>query len=289
MSGNEKVLQPDPTDPPPQVKADEKQPVVTLFAKIRDDYISKVILLIIGYLLASVVSFMTPDTADIEYSKICRDKFYDKSLRHREVEWHYKDQTVETMSVCQFYIHNRTSKDIPGVKLYFRVVPKGESKVPEILSKNLYPPERLPRVGIKEVNEGIDNLYAFDIDVVKKTEEKDSYMAEFLFKGVSAPEMSVSTNTKDVTVEEFSVLRSLMRIGRFMVPIGLAIIVLTFWLGYLGDRKRFSSIYKMLSTDKRPGLSREQIDIVLGICIDSLRYYPKSLSRRVLSSIKKTE
>ena len=289
MSGNEKVHQPDSTALPTQVKADEKQPVVTLFSKIRDACISYVIPVIIGYSLASLVSFMTPDTANIEYRYGCRDKYFDKSRGLKEVEWQYKGETIEAMSSCQFLIYNRTSKDISGVRLHFSVITKGEGRVPEVLSKNLYPPKRLPRVGIKEVNDGIEKLYAFDIDVVKKTGDTEYYLADFLFKGVSAPEMSVSTNTQDVTVEEFSVLRTFMRAGRFIVPIGLAIFVLIVWSSYWPMRKKFSSFYNMLSTDKRLGLSGEQIDIVLGICIDSLKYRPKFLYRRVLSSIKKTE
>ena len=170
MSGNEKVHQPDPAALPTQVKADEKQPVVTLFSKIRDGCISNVIPIIIGYSLASLVSFMTPDTANIEYRYGCRDKYFDKSRGLKEVEWRYKGETIEAMSNCKFLIYNRTSKDISGVRLHFSVITKGEGRVPEVLSKDLYPPERLPRVGIKEVNEGIEKLYAFDIDVVKKLE-----------------------------------------------------------------------------------------------------------------------
>jgi hypothetical protein len=190
--------------------------------------VKKVLETIVIIFVSGVATLWFFGTPELEYRSGYRDKYFNiLSKAPKELTLEYRGERIENISVFDFNIFNRTLKDISGVRLYFRMSPKGAGKVPEIISKGLYPPTPLPEVGITEKDTGTENLYAFDIDTLKRTGSNSFYTVRFIFKGTETPEVAVSTLTKDVDIKEYSnwrdyiipILTSLAIMAGVFVPI----------------------------------------------------------------------
>jgi hypothetical protein len=166
--------------------------------------VKKVIETIVCIIVGGVVTLWAFGTPELEYKSGYRDKYFNVSKAPKELTLGYRGEIIENISVFDFNIFNRTLKDISGVRLYFKITPKGAGKVPEIISRGVYPPAPLPEIGIIEKETGKENLYAFDIETLKRTGGNSFYTARFIFKGTEAPEIAVSTFTKDVDIREYS-------------------------------------------------------------------------------------
>jgi hypothetical protein len=168
--------------------------------------------------------------------------------------------------------------------------PKGAGKVPEIISKGLYPPTPLPEVGITEKDTGTENLYAFDIDTLKRTGSNSFYTVRFIFKGTETPEVAVSTLTKDVDIKEYSnwrdyiipILTSLAIMAGVFVPIT----IIGEWWALRSRNRQLNCLSEALEKSANLALTSEQRQLVVDMCNKEFELRQSYFYRKMLSILE---
>ena len=107
--------------------------------------VKKVLETIIVIFVGGVATLWFFGTPELEYKSGYRDKYFNIPKAPKELTLVYRGEIIENISFFGFHIFNRTLKDISGVRLYFKMSPKGKDKVPEIISRGLLSTHSSPR------------------------------------------------------------------------------------------------------------------------------------------------
>lgn len=250
--------------------------------------VAKAIETIVVIIVGGVVTLWAFGTPELEYKSGYKDKYFNILAKvPKELTLEYRGERIENISVFEFAIFNRTWKDISGVRLYFKITPKEEGKVPEIISRAVYPPTPLPEIGITEKETGTANLYAFDIDTLKRTGSNSFYLARFIFKGTETPGVAVSTLTKDVDIREYSNWREYL-IAFVVCFVLLAVVVLPMmileeWRTFRRRTRQLTRLSETLEKSASLGLTSEQRQLVVDMCDKELEIRPAYFYRKMRS------
>jgi hypothetical protein len=225
---------------------------------------------IVVAIVSGYVALWAFGTPELEYKSGYRDKFFNIYKAPDDLTLVYKGERIENISIFDFNIFNRTLKDISGVRLYFKITPKGDGKVYEIISKGVYPPAPLPEIGITEKQTEKENLYAFDIETLKRTGGNSFYTARFIFKGRETPEIAVSTFTSGVDIKEYSYWRDTIITSAItilvMALIYLPLVILGDWWGNRTRKRKLAHLSEALENSALLGLTSEQRELVVNMC-----------------------
>ena len=169
-------------------------------------------------------------TSQLEYKNGFKEQYFDIPAKvPDDLVIQYKGKKIENISVYDFAIYNRTFKDLKDVTIYFEVSEKKGINIPQIISRGIYSPSRLPEnIGINEIIQKEKNIYAFKIDVLKQTESDSYYLARFIFEGKTNPIINISIpKNAGIDIKEYSKWREYTILVSFLIGIILITIITT--------------------------------------------------------------
>jgi hypothetical protein len=151
--------------------------------------------LVVAFIGGAVTNVVTSNSI-LEYKSAFQDKYFEIAGKAPEdLEIQHKGRKLEDISVYDIYIHNRLQwfKEPENVKIFFEISEKENKPIPQLIVKKLYSPSNLPQgIGIESEEQNVKNLYAFNIKVVKKTDQRDPYIARFIFEGKETPNIKIT-------------------------------------------------------------------------------------------------
>jgi hypothetical protein len=129
-----------------------------------------------------------------------------------------------------------------------------------------------PGIGIREEKQSKKNLYAFNINVVKKTDRKDPYIARFIFEGIETPNVRVTSLPLNANVQIIPYLDWVDSIILVMYPLAIIFVMLIGSLIFLildklfFEEKRWirekSRLVTILSQTKGLELDKIKVDLI---------------------------
>ena len=257
------------------------------------DLVKEVIKAMIVAIVGGFVTLWAFGTPQLEYKSGYKDKIFNIYKAPNDLTLGYRSERIENISIFDFNIFNRTLKDISRVRLYFTIKPKGVGKVPEIISRGMYPPPHLPEIGITEKETEKENLYAFDIETFKRTGSDSFYSARFIFKGTETPEVGVTTFTEGVDIRKYSYWRDNLT----GIAIGLLIVALVFlplmifgeWSTFRIRKRQLTHLSEALENSALLGLTSEQRELVVDMCEKEFDFRPGYFYRKIQSILKRKQ
>jgi len=195
---------------------------------IAKNIFGKIIELTFTAIIGGFIAIYVFGTSQLEYKDGFKEQYFDIPAKvPDDLVIQYKGKKIENISVYDFAIYNRTFKDLKDVIIYFEVSGKKGMNIPQIISRGVYSPSRLPEnIGIHEVDQEEKNIYAFKIDVIKQTGSNSYYLARFIFEGKANPNINISIpKNAGVDIKEYSQWREYTILISFLIGIILIFII----------------------------------------------------------------
>lgn len=138
-------------------------------------------------------------TSELEYTRLSRDDYLAKAIGQQGLTMAYEGKPLKNVSIVDFIITNRASRQFTDVDLVFSV---DDSKSPmTLLSSGVIPPIGLPRDEVVE-EQPVKNTRTkkFRLKAIPKQYKTEYFDAFFLFDGEKAPSMSVVSFSNEVSI-----------------------------------------------------------------------------------------
>lgn len=159
--------------------------------------VKRVAYLFVGALL--VLGWNNWQTSDLEYRQGTKNGYLHTSLGQQGLTMAYEGKPLKNISVVEFTIFNRTSRQFSDVDLLFSVV--GPESQMTLVSSGIIPPHGLPHSEtVEELPVKDTRTKKFRLKVIPKQHDTDYFDAVFVFDGEKAPSMSVVSLSKDVSI-----------------------------------------------------------------------------------------
>lgn len=140
--------------------------------------------------------------SDLEYKMNSRDAYLSAPLGQQGLLMSFEGKPLKNVSVVEFNIVNRTSKQIANAELLFIVDDKAAN--PALVAGGVIAPRGMSST------ESIENLPAKDVNarkfrlkVVPKQRDGEYFHAVFVFEGERAPSMTISSASGDVSITPY--------------------------------------------------------------------------------------
>lgn len=136
--------------------------------------------------------------SDLEFRKLSRDAYLSTPLGQQGLTMAFSGKPLKNVSVVEFSIVNRTSKQVANADLVFTV---DDEESPTLVSGGVIPPRGMsaPET-IEELPSKDAKAKKFRIKVAPKQRDSEYFHAVFVFEGDKAPSMSVSSASGDVSI-----------------------------------------------------------------------------------------
>lgn len=170
--------------------------------------------------------------SDLEYKVTSRDGYLSAPLGEQGLTFSYDGKPLNNVSLVEFGIHNRTSKQFNDVTLMFSIDdPKGQFR---LVSGGILTPSGISRVDtIEEIPTKAPYTKSFLIKVIPKQKHSEFFHAVFVFDGDKAPKMSVVSLSKDAPIGSYHQWKDetkflLITIGVVFIFIAVMVFIGTF-------------------------------------------------------------
>jgi hypothetical protein len=199
------------------------------------------------------------------------------------------ENEIKNVSVLNYELFNRTFSDHEKVDIYLSIKDKNP---PKLISKKLYPPKRLSAKGITELKTNDPNLIGFNLNMLKTSKNGDHYLINLIFEGEKTPEISISTNNKNLEVVEYKKWKDYTKAG-LIVMAGYAIVLSPFALwAYFAEKRSKNRFLQTLCTSwgrEVGGLSADQVDYISAVFIEERDRKNEGFIQRIWKRITTTE
>jgi hypothetical protein len=177
-------------------------------------------------------------TSDLEYKRVSRNSYLSAPLGKQGLTMAYEGKPLKNVSVVEFGIFNRTSRQFGDVDLLFSVDdPKSQ---PTLVSSDIITPGGLPQADTVEKLPAKDTgTKIFRLKVIPRQRETEYFHAVFVFDGEKAPSMSVVSYSKDVSIRAYQDWKDIIKPGLLGVIIGIFVpIGVGTLIGYIAEPRR---------------------------------------------------
>lgn len=136
--------------------------------------------------------------SDLEYKQTSRDAYLSAPLGQQGLTMAYGGKPIKNVSVVEFTIYNRTSKQIGNADLLFKI---NDGATTALVSGGIFPPKGMSTAEtVEELPSKDEKAKKFRIKVMPKQRDSEYFHAVFVFDGDKAPSMSVSSTTGEVAI-----------------------------------------------------------------------------------------
>ncbi|HEY0833493.1 MAG TPA: hypothetical protein VGE72_06240 [Azospirillum sp.] len=169
------------------------------------DYKVSVITSVASVIILALLSWIGQQwlSSDLEYKTLSRDAYLSAPLGQQGLTMYHKDKKLDNVSVVDFGIFNRTSKQFNDVEVAFSI---GDPKYYDsLVSVGIITPNGTQSSEFAyELPSKDKGIKKFMIKVVPKNLGKKYFHIAFVFDGDKAPPMSVVSMTKDIAIDPHS-------------------------------------------------------------------------------------
>ncbi len=136
--------------------------------------------------------------SDLEYKQISRDAYLSAPLGQQGLAMAFNGKPLKNVSVVEFSIINRTSKQVANAEFVFTVDVENNTT---LVSAGIIPPRGMsaPEV-IEDLQTKDAKAKKFRIKVVPKQRDSEYFHAVFVFEGDKAPSMTLSSASGEVAI-----------------------------------------------------------------------------------------
>ena len=155
---------------------------------------------ITGVIVGALLLFIGQQwlSSDLEFSQVSRDAYLSAPLGQQGLAMTYNGKPLKNVSIVEFAIVNRTSKQVSNVELVFTV---DDDVSTALVSAGVIPPHGLSAAEvIEELPSKDTKARKFMIKVAPKQRGSEYFHAVFVFEGDKAPSMSASSVSGDVSI-----------------------------------------------------------------------------------------
>ena len=139
--------------------------------------------------------------SDLEFKQLSRNAYLSIPLGHQGLTMAFDGKPLKNVSVVEFSVINRTSKQIANADLVFTV---DDDSSPTLVSGGIIPPKGISAdEAIEELSSKDAKARKFRIRVIPKQRDSEYFHAVFVFEGEKAPSMSVSSSSGDVAIAPY--------------------------------------------------------------------------------------
>ena len=139
--------------------------------------------------------------SDLEFKQISRNAYLSTPLGHQGLAMAFDGKPLKNVSIVEFSIINRTSKQVANADLVFTVEDEAS---PTLVSGGIIPPKGISAAETVEEQPSKDaKAKKFRIRVIPKQRDSEYFHAVFVFEGEKAPSMSVSSASGDVAIAPY--------------------------------------------------------------------------------------
>jgi len=139
--------------------------------------------------------------SDLEFKQLSRNAYLSTPLGHQGLTMAFDGKPLKNVSVVEFSVINRTSKQVANADLVFAV---DDEASPTLVSGGIIPPKGISAAeAIEELSSKDAKARKFRIRVIPKQRDSEYFHAVFVFEGEKAPSMSVSSASGDVAIAPY--------------------------------------------------------------------------------------
>lgn len=158
--------------------------------------------------------------SDLEYQRAYKDGYLSAPLGQQGLAMAYNDKPLKNISVVEFGIYNRTQRQHNDVDIMFSVDDTKSS--PNLVSGGVIAPSGIPQSqSVEEIITNDPYVKKFRIKVLPKQNESEFFHAVFVFDGEKAPEMSVVSLSKEVSLISYQQWRDVFIALSVFLGLGL--------------------------------------------------------------------
>jgi hypothetical protein len=129
--------------------------------------------------------------SDLEYWASTKDKYLSTALGEQGLTMNYQGQSLNNVSVVEFAIANRTSKQFSDVELIFTI---DEKDAPALISSGITPPKGLSqKETVRLIPSEDSHARVFHLNTVPAQRDSEYFYAVFVFEGDKAPPMYITS------------------------------------------------------------------------------------------------
>jgi len=178
--------------------------------------------------------------SDLEYKIGSRDAYLSAPLGQQGLSMAFDGKPLKNVSVVEFSIVNRTSKQIANAELLFVVDDKAS---PTLVAGGVIAPRGMSSAEVVDTLPAKDsNARKFRLKVVPKQRDGEYFHAVFVFEGERAPNMTISSTSGDVSIVPYQQWKdtvvAFLYLGGFVFLLIAAQIALTSFIEYFWEPRR---------------------------------------------------
>lgn len=210
-------------------------------------------------------------SSTLEYEEGFKEQYFNKSNKLFDgLDIRFNGRKIDNISIYEFTIYNNSYEDLENVKIYFTLKPKEGKIIPNIINRGLFPPSNLPNNKIIELVQE-ENVFVYEIPLLKQTNFNEYYLARFIFEGKEVPQISITTpETKNVDIIEYRYFK----IYALMIGILFTVMVMLIFIFEFIDKwsnnkfwktKRIPKLKQLLKKlkEKELNLNDSEIDLIV--------------------------
>ncbi len=160
--------------------------------------------------------------SNLEYKVTSRDAYLSALLGQQGLNMAFKGKPLKNVSVVEFSIFNRTSKQVNNADLIFSI----DEKASALVLSDVTPPHGMSK---KENVEPISpkdpkdqSVRKFRLKIVPNLQDSDSFHAVFVFEGEKAPSVSLHGSSGETSIVPYQEWKN--------ITIGLIVVVIVYTL-----------------------------------------------------------
>ena len=178
--------------------------------------------------------------SDLEYKVGSRDAYLSAPLGQQGLSMAFDGKPLKNVSIVEFSIVNRTSKQIANAELLFVVDDKAN---PTLVAGGVIAPRGMSSAEVVDTLPAKDsNARKFRLRVVPKQRDGEYFHAVFVFEGERAPSMAISSTSGDVSIVPYQQWKDTIVAFLYLCGIVLLIVAaqfaLTSFIEYFWEPRR---------------------------------------------------
>ncbi len=178
--------------------------------------------------------------SDLEFRVASRDAYLSAPLGQQGLTMAFDGKPIKNVSVVEFSVINRTSKQVANADLIFTV--DNKSAPPLVAGGVIAPRGMSAPETIEELPSKDPNARKFRLKVVPKQRDNEYFHAVFVFDGEKAPPMSVSSGSGETSIVPYQQWKdtttTLLALLGFIFLFGAVQLMLMSLIDYFRDPRK---------------------------------------------------
>lgn len=164
-------------------------------------------------------------TSDLEFKKSSRDAYLSAPLGQQGLAMAFDGKPLKNVSIVEFTIYNRTSKQIGNADLLFTI--DDPDSIVTLVSGGVIPPKGMSHAEtVEEMPSKDPKAKKFRIKVVPRQRDAEYFHAVFVFNGDKSPPMSIVSGSGEISIVPYQQWKDATAAFALLFGIAFALVTL---------------------------------------------------------------